>query len=467
MRRWWMNSREFEGAWWRSDRPNERVGGRLVYSEEGIHLQLIGSLASPEAFFSGDLSTYPLIFGDTTEGKELTLVECVDVGGRLGTGVPTQRLVPRVILVGAHFATGAQQTWGRAFVSFAHLGDWFASNVIDAVPQLDDHGLSGYSVTYTRPDPLEAALPEANVRLDVLVKVDATHGAGRSLQPRATFGIAMKPAQTFEQLMQRYVVPLQDLLTLATGRPCSTTTLNLLTPDLVLGEGGSELPVEALFRSARVGPDDEVEVLHPGQMLFTAQTIASDFEAFVRRWMKLAGEVESVRSLLFGAQYIPGGLENRFLNAVQAAEVLHRLAFKGTDLPKAQHDQRMGAILDVVPGELRAWLRDKLAWSNELTLRQRLDALCDYVQPALDGIVASRDSFVKRVKLSRNDLTHRGRIENRSDEGLRQLFLLASAVEVLVQAALLRRLDFSPESTAECVKRSTSYATVAANGGIH
>jgi hypothetical protein len=456
---------ELEGFWWDAATPETQVAGRLVYSVDDVHLQLIGALSQSWAFLSGKPEEYPLLLGITTDNKEVSLVECVAVAAHFGSGAPSQRIVPRTVLVGAHIPDAKNQTWERVFVSFAHLGDWLAHESIESEPEVDDNGLAGFSIKYKRPEPLKANLPGVSIGLEVFLETVPTAGTGQAMTPQAMFRVALDEPETLGQIMKKYVVPLQDLLTLATGRTCTTTSMTLLTPDLVAAGGGYELPVEALFRSPRVGIDDD-ERIHPWDMLFTAHVVKDEFQDFMSRWMKLASEVEAVRSLLFGAQYVSGGLENKFLNAAQAAEVFHRLTFKGQELPKAKHKERMKTVLDAVPAALRVWVKDKLAYSNELTLRERFDQLFEYVAPSLDEIVANPEGFSKKVRKQRNDLTHRGRVEDASDQGLEELFLLTSAMEVLVQAALLRRLGFEPKLVAQCVERGHSYITVAANGGI-
>ena len=169
-----------------------------------------------------------------------------------------------------------------------------------------------------------------------------------------------------------------------------------------------------------------------------------------------------------GSQYFSPGLENKSPNAVQAAEVLHRRSFGGRDLPEEEHRERFALVVDGAPEELRPWVRDKLAFSNErLILRQRLDALCEYVAPSMAGIVSDTESFVRAVKNARNDLTHQVTSGTRSDNGLRTSGFSRPVLRSLLQAVFLRKLGFDSSETAEAVTRGRAYAALAGNGGIN
>src|SRR6185295_18858109 len=97
-----MNGFEYYGIWWLPANPDNTVPGILTFTnEDGIGLQLLGTL--------GDFSTfntrkpYPLILGISSEGKEITLIDCWTAGLNIGSGFARESYKSTFCLLGAHF----------------------------------------------------------------------------------------------------------------------------------------------------------------------------------------------------------------------------------------------------------------------------------------------------------------------------------------------------------------------------
>jgi ApeA N-terminal domain 1 len=92
-------------------------------------------------------------------------------------------------------------------------------------------------------------------------------------------------------------------------------------------------------------------------------------------------------------------LEQRFLNIAQAVESYHRRRSDKKDLSEEDHEKRLEKILAGTPQEYKKWLSDKLKYSNELSLRQRLKDLlgdANRSQVAL-SLIGSKKVFIDKV----------------------------------------------------------------------
>ena len=85
-----MEPAEYEGLWWKPYNDDDQVAGWLLYSNEEMYLDLIGSFSTAQEFlmstFSGEGDSFPVLFGTTVKGQDVTLVDCDAIGGQYGAG---------------------------------------------------------------------------------------------------------------------------------------------------------------------------------------------------------------------------------------------------------------------------------------------------------------------------------------------------------------------------------------------
>lgn len=103
------------------------------------------------------------------------------------------------------------------------------------------------------------------------------------------------------------------------------------------------------------------------------------------------------------------------------------------------------SIQEVVPEEHREWLTEKLRYSHEPSLRQRLRELLSLHDRETVSFTMPRDRFVSSVVSTRNYLTH-------YDEGLEEkaskaeaLFYLTERLRALVAVCLLSEIGFNSD----------------------
>jgi hypothetical protein len=98
-------------------------------------------------------------------------------------------------------------------------------------------------------------------------------------------------------------------------------------------------------------------------------------------------------------------LDRKALYYLQAAETFHRRRLGGCSLPETEHQKRLNEVL-AGAGSHRRWLEDKLQYSNELSLRKRLQELLRRVPPVTADLVKNKSKFVQLALYTRNYLTH-------------------------------------------------------------
>jgi HEPN superfamily Apea-like protein len=139
---------------------------------------------------------------------------------------------------------------------------------------------------------------------------------------------------------------------------------------------------------------------------------------------------------------------------VQAVEAYHRRASNHTDLPSAEHESRMKAILDAAPAGHRDWLAEQLRFSNELKLRRRLKLLFAKFSALFDGLLPDRKAMINAIYENRNCLTHYDpACGGRTATGAR-LLLMVATLKLLLQACLMDELGLPQTTFNEFILRS-------------
>ena len=229
------------------------------------------------------------------------------------------------------------------------------------------------------------------------------------------------------------------------------------------GEGRT-FDLEILFRPSN-NPDASLparpRMTH--EMLFTRANAQPRLTEVLNAWWKKEALLRPVFDLYFGTIFSPGAYsEHRFLSYAQALETYHRRTDNRTQLPKDVFKSRRTLVLDAMPtDETRKWLGDKLAFANELPLRERVEEVLQLCPPATKRIVgttkADRTSFVALTVDTRNYRTHyTSKLEKKAARGIR-LFRLAYQLQLLLETALLHELGFASDEIVPMLERTRRF----------
>lgn len=455
-----MIPERYAGVWWLPEDPKKRVAGTLTSTAQTLTLELLGSFQDEgsglDAFIGARRpDKYPLVVGKSMNGRSITLQDCMNVSAQGGAGVTSQRLVAPMGFVGVEATAEEELRWRTAHVHFRHLSEWFGESSLDTDFDLDAAGkLLTYQLRYSRPDNLTADLGEDSVELSPSLRFVGRPFRAQTLEPTVYFRVSVPKPLPVSLIWRRFIVPLQDLVTLATTVACPVTEFR------VSAEDEKVLPpsVEVLGPTTRHGNESE-KALSRRDMLFTADAIKATFGEAVGRWLSGAEELRAPRSLFFTAQYSPDTSlsESGFLNLTQAAESFHRTRFPGLELPESQHEERVAAILSSAPSDHVKWLRDELRYSNELSFRRRLNDLYEYVEPVIQPLEPRQRGFVNAVVDARNDFVHLGRIAFGPSLSFERFFRLTESVRYMMAACFLQELGVDSGSAAELFQQNSRY----------
>jgi len=140
-------------------------------------------------------------------------------------------------------------------------------------------------------------------------------------------------------------------------------------------------------------------------------------------------------------------------------EVYHSRSeqFASTELSKEQHRQRVEAVVNNSPTELQPWVKERLAFSNQKTLAQRIDDLSRSNAKELEKLAAGFPDFAAKVRYTRNYYTHYSEDLKRAGKvatGV-ELMKLGFVLEDLLEICLLKEIGVEGKAIARILKRAS------------
>jgi hypothetical protein len=457
-----LEKQSFRGVWWvpGSDR---KVAGILEYTpEDGAQLNLIGSLEEedwPHEPPSRTPRSYPLILGKSFEAPRLTLESCRQASFHSGAQT-FQGLRAERVYVGEHLEAPDEFRFSVAGLRLHHLADW--TGVTGLRSEWGDPSSGDafdYRISFRELEDACANVYGAAICLTFSPQSSSNRHSER-LDERVAFRIEVGEPLPYDTWAEVYFKPLQDLLALSTDRPCPTQSLSLYRPN---GQGGAGTLVHLLSQPPASGHTDASRPLLPPEVLFMLPAVRDRFDPFLQSWFALRDRLgfaaDVYFSTAFGRQLY---LENDFWNIAQAAELSHRNLYDGQVIPEDEFRSVRNRIADAIPEPSYEFIRTKLSYANEPTFHERLLDLVGRAGGAVKRLVPDADAFARKVKNTRNYITHGNkRLEKKaaSDE---ELYYLSRKLGFVILANYLQWLDFPPNEIAAMFQRNRRFVHLVA-----
>lgn len=447
-----MKDVEHTGFWWLPEQPDNEVPGTLRFTvDEGLRLDLLGTLFEVSEVRASDTRRIPVVLG-VTRGKLITLLDCLGYGVSMSVpGYSSERYRANVAFVGGdHFPDPYSIRLNQLLLELDGLAAWSGLSGGRARLVFQDDKAKSYEVHYETPEPVSARTDWGSVA----IAADAGYPLGfqreHVITEVAWFAVTNDSSPSLEWWLREVVNPLQDLVTFAIGKAARITDIQVISPDVKREQGAGKAfhpPLVVLFQPRYGGEASPAKSVDREEYVFRLEDVSERFASFINTWLSMAATYSEARSLYFAPTYSKMYQELRFLYSAQALEGYHRACgrFAQGELPRAEHRRRIRSLVEQVAPSQRAWLKEKLAWSNSITFREQLremvretggltDVLGDESEVAIDEIVKARNRLVH---------PHSGGGKDRPD-GI-SLYHLATKTRRLFAALWLKELSLPVE----------------------
>ncbi|MHB1464048.1 MAG: ApeA N-terminal domain 1-containing protein [Thermoleophilia bacterium] len=438
---------EHRGRWWLA-REEEATTGTLSVSQEEIILEI----DSPFSEIPGESQFWniPTLVGKLFSGEEITLHDCRQISS-------SSRKTSQYQVFGAFFGALLPLPGMRRFkwakLNLSHLTAWSNMHGFDYTTETNAEGRKKDIQTFTIPNNIKVQLEDDTVEIaNELYSHFETRNTHQQTKYRHTVVLYIDTQEEFsiQELYSRYFLPIQNLLTVATGVNTSITKIEVSVNDRDL--------VDVFFPSyLRVVHDDSHNLIHWSQMPFNLDDISKNIEDIFKKWLELCGERRPITDLYFGVRYAKFiYLEQKFLNLTQTAESFHRMSndYDKKVYSDTEYVEMVSSSVSSLAGKKRNYIEMKLKYGNEPSFRTRLKELISYTADVMNPIMGSRSTFINDVVNARNYYTHYDDALKEQVEKNIDLIELNMKLDILLQALFLSEIGISGPEAAERFKRN-------------
>lgn len=458
-----MKVLDYIGFWWLPSNPSKRVPGIMKISDkDSICLELLGTFGGTTTLETNDFDDREIILGFTKDGKLLTLVESENLYFNLPSiGIITRKYRVNSFFVGVHFTKKEDIKFFKFSIEYTYLPTWVYSRTPKFIeewnPDIPGDSFSDSIIANMNAPILEAKTTKG--KISILPHRETFINSLESIQNKnARILIDLMDDLSMNECYLDFVYPLQNLLTLATNQNNFVISLVVFSrngtksPNQIKPE---EVPIQFI---SKITFQDKFQKKSSIQMLFSLKDIEDEFALSIQKWLNLNEEVKHICDIYFGikyAEFMYG--EQRFLSVVQALESYHRIKFNNEQVSQEEHNNRLQKIYTEVPDCYLDWLKEKLNFSNEPSLKNRLEGLIRCYEGVIQSLTKNSDKFIARVKNTRNYFTHYDvSLKGKFAQG-DELFRLTQILFFLLRACLLNELGCTPERCADLITKDSEY----------
>jgi hypothetical protein len=468
-----IETHTYRGLWWTPADPDEKLNGTLTITKGDPSLDVVGDFghevireSDGERAYSMSLADQERVLGVTTDGRSVTLVGCTEVSGHAHfPGIATAIYRARAAIFGHAFEPDAPIELNEIEVRTTELEQW-VGHVPFPVEQSDPKNDAALAtVAVTRPQSIEVPLANgdgAQLRFEIhtsglgIISTDAT------LRYAAWIGVRFAQRRELAEAV-RAVDQLRNFLSLAVGKPLTVLAVDGYRDDVV-DEQGHRKPLQMLYSVAR-NPEPSDRSLQPRQMLFTFGEARDRFAEVLGAWFDHHELLEPVFALYFGTLYNQSlYLEQRFIALSQAIETYDRRRRpKAKERDATEHKDLIRVIVEAVPEQHQEWLKEELAYSNELPLAKRLENVlraCGNVTARIVGDQGA-PAFIRSVRDTRNYYTHWDPAgKRRAATEPRDLYRLTLQLQTVLETLFLLELDFECQRIEGVLERARRFEAI-------
>jgi len=443
---------EHRGEWWLPENPEKRFYGTLTFNQaSGAVLELDGAFTDDPD--NSELFNPHIVNGTSSTGIDITLCNCLGKGLSVYWGGQSiSKLHAHDVYIGVHFKKEDEIKFRSVRVIYSQLDTWLGISGFKTKRRKTKRGKDEIVIRYTLPESVTAFISN-ELQLSIDYGSSFSPYAWREADLKQSCGATFLPVEKLAFEEYRDIIrQFQNFLSLATTTYVYPMRIEG-TPDIdfykdsdkvTVGNYTYAQPVEILYQLARSPQTDRMS--YSTDYLFTFKSISNRFGKYLQSWFGKYELLKPVHQLYFGTLYNPTMyLDQKFLAFIQALEAYHRRTIGNCELPNEKHKERIKQILDSVTTKYMEWLKAKLDYSNEPSLRKRLKELLKSNEALTSQLTSSGKQFINDVCNTRNYLIHYDlELEDKAAKG-EELHNLTQKLKVLIEACFLKQLGFNSQ----------------------
>ena len=448
--------RTFRGHWHTRDQPDP-IPGSLTFSQEnGILLDLSGSLLGQDQTQFGPKQ----VLGRAFDGTFLT----IDRGHYEGQIAPwfedQSRAAPIVaaeewggwaLIVGAQLPQGGRTTIRQLRFRSPMLRAWTTWHR-PKYTRLYEEGVAGGQIELK--SPVTAQISGGTIDFNWHIMESGSQFSS-DIRFVPEFHVKFDEDIKIDDAWTKIVIPLLQFLTFCVGAGDSAE-------GVVMNQSMEEDPTShTMAQDSHGGPlwggwfewcstswmarPGSQKAPHEAQLVCRAPQDDAEFARLLSKWFESYDHLKpALFDFLSINMWAQMTIEESFYRAVRSLEVVHGILNPAPHIPREDFKRIKQKIKLAVEGEpYGEFVRNRLSHADAPTLRERLEDLVENAGPRLRNRLRF-DDVIPKVVRARNELTHAGALESSAEEELHELFHL---MIMLMNTTLLRELGYDPLDT--------------------
>ena len=369
-----------------------------------------------------------------------------------GGGVSTCTIHANRAFIGVNYDKKQKITFTKFTFSVEGLDEWLGISGFQTERNWED---MSRSIHFRPPEEIALNLPDG-IKLKIIFSwADSPSLTEVHIAQKAHISLISKELRPIEDFLD-LVFKLHNFLCFAIGKIVSLDSVTGYSSEITqeYQDGQKrESPIKIYYQSEPYS-EAKPEVYRP-ELLFHYRNVADQLEEILTKWVKNYEISEPAFNLYFSTK--SGGqkyLDGKFLSLAQGIETLHRRNSQETQMPEEEFSTLKDKILKAIPNQKQnEWIKTKLEYANELSLRKRIKQM---IEPFKDlfGNAGKRNSFISKVVVTRNYLTHYdSNLESEAAHG-EELWKLYRKLEALFQLHFLQLIGMDIESIKSIAKEN-------------
>jgi hypothetical protein len=337
----------------------------------------------------------------------------LDVGGLMSLPVPSvevrETYTVSVACIGGHVSEDA---FIEATAEFDWLDAWLdpPSIVVDNATGSPDETV----VRVGRSQLARAEIVGGTLRLITGV-AGGEEDSAIHLDRWSAASIDLNEPQPWRTILDSWVRPFHDLLTISIGRPVRLTALRLRPADAGPRARLCDARFGVVQAQRKASPSRQALLNYSAPTLVIRRDVGVPLEELLTAWYELwAQEREAIMHLVapFHASFMYS--QHKFGAAFQAVEALHHEPrFTGRELDRRSHKERVAAIVRAaqaagVEENTVAWAEKVLRSRNDKPLTQRVEDVVRSAGACGDAVLEAAPTFPSTVVGERTGVSHPG-----------------------------------------------------------
>lgn len=437
----------YKGEWFLpGDESNKVVGVLTCCAISGIKLDLIG------VFDFMNVRSCEFILGITTNGLKVTLMKA-HVSQRTWEYINTVSYTATYALIGEHYQNKNDLIFSEVRARFKNLNEWIGEYGFNSIKQnWQDRAVQ---VDYKLPHPICFSITDQlQGKFNFTFSTPTFSTIHKAIiEQKSEVVFESSEGADFYELLS-IATHFQYFLSLGTFEAEYPLSITVLDQRMSSSEDSGDPYIKVFFM---VGSGyDVVGTKIIWQFLYNYKDIQQDFTCIMQQWFAQKDLLQPIIGLVMDRFYNGKRFtENSFLNVVQGLETFHRRFRKNEVNSREEYKARINKIIKSVDEDLQQWLKEKLAFTNEPVLHDRLNELFNEVSnQTLQKILMNKEELIKTAKWSRNYYTHYDNsLKNKAIKG-NELFILTERLRVLLIVVILQNVGFTKEKLDELLSRN-------------